>query len=91
MVTSLKVLLPLVLVVALLVLAVFQLVGQSTVECKVCVRFNQLRECATAAAPAEAEAREAAQRSACSRLTSGVSDAFNCPRVIPEEVSCKPH
>lgn len=85
----LKRVVPAVVALALIALAVYQLIAQSQVECMVCVRFNNLRECATASAPDEPEAREAAHRSACSLMTSGVSDAFACPRVAADEVRCK--
>ncbi len=70
-------------------LLAYQLISQARVECRVCVEFKGARQCATAAAPEEAEATEEAHRSACSQMTSGVSEAFACPRVRPAEVDCK--
>jgi hypothetical protein len=80
---------PVILALALLAFAFYQVGAQSQVVCKVCVKFNSRRECATASGTVEDKAREEAQSSACSRMTSGVSDAVACPRVEPDSVSCK--
>lgn len=84
-----KRIIPVVLALGLLAYAFYQVGAQSQVVCQVCVRFNNLRECATASGTKEEMARDEAQRSACSRMSSGVSDAVACPRVTPDTVSCK--
>lgn len=86
----LKALVPLFIVAGVVALLVYQLVAEGQVECRVCVIFQGRRQCATASGPDLAKAREEAQRSACSLLTSGVSEAFACPQVSPEEVACTP-
>jgi hypothetical protein len=70
-------------------LLVYQLFAQAQIECRVCVTYKGMRKCATAAAPEKAQAAEEAQRSACSLLTSGVTEAFACPNAPPDEVVCK--
>jgi hypothetical protein len=81
-------LIPALIVLALIGLLIYQL-AQTTVECKVCVTWKNFRKCATAAAKDESAAREEAHRSACSLMASGVSEAFACPNVEPDEVKCQ--
>ena len=59
------------------------------VDCRVCVTFQGQRQCATGLGPTENEAREEAHRSACSRMTAGVTEAFACPKQPADEVQCK--
>jgi hypothetical protein len=80
---------PIIVALALLVFAFYQVGAQAQVVCTVCVKFKSRRECATASGTEEDRAREEAQGSACSRMTSGISDAVACPRVTPDSVSCK--
>lgn len=70
-------------------LLVLELATKRGIECKVCVSFEGRRQCATARADDEDQARAEAQNSACSLLASGVSQAMKCPRVMPDEVVCK--
>lgn len=86
----LKALVPLFIVAGVVALLIYQLVGEGQIECRVCVTFAGRRQCATASGPDRAKAREEAQRSACSLMTSGVSEAFACPQVAPDEVACQP-
>ena len=83
-------LIPLVLGLGLFALLVYQLMGEGAVQCNVCVTFNGLRRCATGVGPTEDAAREEAHRSACSRMTAGVTQADACPTVPPDEVTCRP-
>jgi hypothetical protein len=88
-VVILKRLIPVVLALALLGYAFYQVGAQSQVVCQVCVVFKERRECATASGTEEERARAEAQESACSRMTSGVGDAVACPHVPADTVSCK--
>jgi len=81
-------LIPALIVLGLCGLLIYQLT-QTKVECKVCVTWKGFRKCATAAANQESAAREEAHRSACSLMASGVSEAFACPNVEPDEVQCQ--
>lgn len=82
---------PALIVLGLVGLLLYQLLGQGSTECKVCVTFKEHRQCATAVAPTRETATEEAQRSACSRVASGVTDSFACPNVPPDEVTCTAH
>jgi hypothetical protein len=82
---------PIVVVLGLIGLLLYQLIGQGQTECKVCVTFRGQRRCATAVAAARPAAQQEAQRSACSRLASGVTESFACPNVAPDEVTCSAH
>lgn len=84
-----KRLIPIAIALGLVGLLVYQLVGEGSVECRVCVNFEGRRHCAKAVGPTEADARREAQSTACSRLASGVTESFACPNVPPEEVSCQ--
>jgi hypothetical protein len=79
---------PTVVVMGLIGLLIYQLVKQGSTECKVCVTFKERRQCATAVAATRAVATEEAQRSACSLVASGVTEAFACPNVAPDDVTC---
>jgi hypothetical protein len=81
-------LIPLIVGLGLFGLLVYQLMGEGAVECKVCVSFKGQRHCATAVGPTEDEASEEAHRSACSRMTSGVTEAFACPDKPADVVTC---
>jgi hypothetical protein len=61
-------------------------VGQ--VECRVCIEFNGLRNCATAAAPTESEAVQSARTTACGTISGGVRDSIACGNALPVERSC---
>ena len=84
-----RALIPALIFVALVVMLVLELTTKSGLECRVCISFQGRRECATARADDEHQARVEAQGSACSLLTSGVSQAMKCPRMVPDEVVCK--
>ncbi|HEY0708449.1 MAG TPA: hypothetical protein VGG33_16705 [Polyangia bacterium] len=83
-----KRLIPVLIALGLVALITYQLLGQGQTECKVCVVFKEQRRCATARGPDRAKASEEAHRSACSRMTAGVTEAFACPKVVPDEVVC---
>jgi hypothetical protein len=83
-----KRLIPVLIALGLVGLITFQLLKLGATECKVCVTFKEQRRCATARGPDRDKASEEAHRSACSRMTAGVTEAFACPRVVPDEVVC---
>jgi hypothetical protein len=84
-----KRLIPVLVALGLVGFMIVQMVGQGETECRVCVVFKGDRQCAKAVAETEAAAREEAQRSACSRVARGVTDAFACPKQAPDEASCQ--
>ena len=70
-------------------LLLYQLVtGQGAMECTVCVSFKGQRHCATGIGPTKPVASEEAHRSACSRMTAGVTEAFACPQKPADSVTC---
>ena len=83
-------LIPLVVALGFIGISVTQMVAEGAAECRVCVTFKSQRNCATGRGPTEKEAQDEAHRSACSRMTAGVTEAFACPNVAADEVSCKP-
>lgn len=83
-----KRLIPVLIALALAGLLTHQLFKEGGIECKVCVTFKGQRRCATAKAPDKDKAAEEAQRSACSLVTAGVTEAFACPKLEPDDVVC---
>jgi len=79
---------PLIIFVGLVVLLVLDLTTTSGFECRVCVTFEGRQKCAKAKSPEKQAAATEAQGSACSLLTSGVSQAVKCPRMHPDSVEC---
>jgi len=57
-------------------------------ECRVCVAFKGGRNCATASAASEKDAKRNAQTTACGVLVAGMNDAIACGNVVPEQVEC---
>lgn len=58
------------------------------VECEVCIRYEGRERCATAAAPSEDEAHQAAVMTACGVLAGGVTDAISCQATEPYARRC---
>jgi hypothetical protein len=58
------------------------------VTCEVCIRFEGRERCASAAAPAEEEAEQAATMTACGVLADGVTGAFGCQATVPFSRTC---
>ena len=81
---------PLVVIAGFFAAVLLSIMGEGAAECRVCVIFAGQRQCATGRAPTLAKAQEEAHRSACSRMASGVTEAFACPNQPADEVKCKP-
>lgn len=58
------------------------------VECEVCIRYQGHERCASAAAPSEAEAEQAAVMTACGVLAGGVTGAIQCQATPPFSRTC---
>ena len=58
------------------------------VECEVCIRYEGRERCASAAAPSEAEAEQAATMTACGVLAGGVTGAISCQATVPFRRTC---
>jgi hypothetical protein len=50
--------------------------------------YNGMDRCATAAAPAEPEARRSATDTACAVLASGMTESIQCTNTPPKSVKC---
>lgn len=58
------------------------------VTCEVCIRHGGRERCASAAAPTEAEAEQAARMTACGVLAGGVTGAISCQATTPFRRTC---
>lgn len=58
-------------------------------ECRVCVTYNGITNCAIASGVDEAEAVRTAQNTACGPITSGMNDAIACDNTVPETRVCR--
>lgn len=76
-------------VVAFGALLLFNTLSAQKVECDVCVEFNGGQNCATASHETEAEARRAAQSTACGTLAQGMDQSIACDRVVPRSSQCR--
>lgn len=72
-------------VLGVLIYSTLQL-GQ--VSCEVCMTYNGMDRCATAAAPSEAEATRSAKDTACAVLASGMTESLQCGNTPPKSVNC---
>jgi hypothetical protein len=57
-------------------------------ECRVCVTFNRETVCRTAASGTDKAAIESAVTSACSGLSSGMTESIQCQNTRPDSVEC---
>jgi hypothetical protein len=63
--------------------------GAQKAECDVCVEFAGRQNCAKASAANEKEAREAAQRTACGPVASGMNETIACQNRPPISGVCR--
>ena len=78
-------------VVATLAIMGYIVVGSMTrvqTQCEVCVEFGGARRCAKAAGANEAEAKQAAQTTACGPLVSGMDESIRCQNTPPKSSTC---
>ncbi|HEY9382232.1 MAG TPA: hypothetical protein VIP80_01850 [Gemmatimonadales bacterium] len=59
------------------------------VECEMCVKFGNERNCATASASTEAEAAQSAQTTACGVLAHGMTASIACANTPPVSRQCR--
>ncbi len=57
-------------------------------QCSLCVEFNGRNVCRSGAGADEAEARRAAQESACGGNARGMSESIACANTPPTQVQC---
>ena len=73
---------------ALLAVVFYATLSQTGVECEVCVEYRGRRICERAAAADAEHATMQATASACSRLSSGVTDGIQCNASRPLTTRC---
>lgn len=66
----------------------YKMLGLAEVECSLCVDFNGQSACQTAYGPTRLEAIEEAMRSACARISAGVTQVLACQRAPRRDVVC---
>ncbi len=62
--------------------------GEGNAECEVCVEFHARSDCRTVTAPDRDQAIQQATATACSVLSSGVTEGMKCNRTPPATVQC---
>ena len=72
-----------VLVLGYLVMSSFQ---RQAYRCQVCITFKGRRDCGTAAAQSEMEARRTATMTACAQISGGVIESNQCENTPPDSV-----
>lgn len=81
---------PVIIVLGLGALMFWQLRGEASIECRVCLGFKGLRRCVTAVGPTEAAAQAEAQNNLCAQLAKGVTESVACGKLAPDEAVCQP-
>ena len=61
------------------------------VECEVCITFGNGTVCRIAASDTREASITSAVTSACSALSSGMTDSIRCQNTPPERVDCREH
>lgn len=75
--------------VAFMAFVMWSTTAGSEVRCEVCMSFNGLQNCATAAAPTREDAERAARTTACAPISGGVTDSIQCDRSQPVSRTCQ--
>ncbi|MFB0976053.1 MAG: hypothetical protein QMC73_00180 [Myxococcota bacterium] len=76
------------LVAALLAALVYTTLDQTSVECSVCITYNGRSACETVAGPDRQLAKMQATTTACTYLSSGVTESIRCGNTVPDKVEC---
>ena len=67
---------------------IYATLGESRVECEVCLEYNGRGACRTSAAVNREEAVRGAVSAACAVLSGGVTDGIACSSTPPRSLSC---
>ncbi len=62
--------------------------AETSVECTVCMRYRGAENCATVSGPDARQAMMQATSTACSPLSSGVTEGMECDRTPPLKATC---
>jgi hypothetical protein len=74
--------------VVFIAVVVYRSIRIPTVECEVCVTFNQETVCRTASSGTREIAVESAVTSACGTLAAGMTESIRCQNTTPDRVQC---
>ncbi len=74
--------------VVFLVGLVYSTLQQTAVECRVCITYNGKRQCETVRGSDRSLAQMQATSTACTFLSSGVTDSMRCSDTPPDVVEC---
>ena len=72
-----------ILVLGYLVISSFQ---RQAYRCRICITYKGRRDCGTAGAQSEQEARRAATTIACAQISGGVIDSNQCENTPPDSL-----
>jgi hypothetical protein len=67
---------------------IYTTIDQTGVECEVCVTYNGRSACETVVGSDRPLAQMQATSTACTYLSSGVTDSISCTSVRPDKVVC---
>jgi hypothetical protein len=87
-VSAMRVILGLLLGAAFLGAMIYATLGESQVECEVCLEFGGRSACRTGSAVDRKNSIRGAVATACAVLSSGVTDGIACGSTPPRSVSC---
>ncbi len=60
--------------------------GNRKYRCEVCISFNGMKTCKTAAARTKEGAQRTASENACADMEHNMTDRFNCPNTPPDSI-----
>ncbi len=83
-----RTLLGILLVVALFAALVYTTLDQTGVECSVCITYNGRQACETVSGPDRPLAQMQATSTACTYLSSGVTESIRCTGTVPDKIEC---
>jgi hypothetical protein len=87
-VTAMRVIVGLLLGAAFLGAMIYATLGESQIECEVCLEFQGRSACRTGSAVDRKNSVRGAVATACAVLSSGVTDGIACGSTPPRSVSC---
>jgi hypothetical protein len=78
----------LLLVAAFIAALVYTTIDQTGVECRVCITYQGQTACSTVVGPDRSLAQMQATSTACTGLSSGVTDSISCGNTRPDSIEC---
>lgn len=78
----------LLLAAAFIAALVYTTIDQTGVECRVCITYQGQTACSTVVGPDRSLAQMQATSTACTGLSSGVTDSISCGNTRPDSIAC---